>query len=220
MNKNYLVLIFWLSFNLVQTTQAAAFFIDPTVDATIFDGPASPKDGSADFINNDDFVQALNNVIFESRGVIEYDISGIGVPVTDAHLSLTVNEDLGPFPFTLQFYSFAADGAVTVTDYDTGSLFHSISYNSSPTLTVDVTGVLQDLIAANESFAGFNLRKLEEDQGTEGEAFVAFKSLEFPTAARLHINEANNSTVPEPASLFLLGSGLLGSLSFRKKRKV
>ena len=201
---------------------AHALILLPTADGTIFDFDG---DGNVNYINPDESVQALNNIFsgpshFESRGLIEFNIHSLlsGGNINHAQLGLTTIDTLGSYPFSLGFYGYRGNGALDNDDYGAGTLLTSLDFNGGPTLDVDVTNFLQNAKASNYDYAGFNIRKLGISSDYPP-VYVAFGSLEESPASRLSVDQSpSNPTVPEPASLFLLGSGMFGALVFKRRK--
>lgn len=180
-----------------------ALTISPSVDATIFDGAQGILDGIGDYINAGGNPQAVKMSTMESRAILEYDLSPITQPITSAFLTLPVQFTLGPYPFTLQLYSYDANGTLTFSDYGAGSPYASKKYSGDSFVTFDVTPLLK---ATSSEFLGFNVRKQEQSPADSIPAYAAFGSLEHSPATFLSINETPVVT-PEPASvvLFLVG---------------
>ena len=207
---------------LLTVPQAQALVLTPTADGTILDGfiynfGLVPKDGIPDQVDGDQSVQVFNNTLVEEQGTIEFDVTGVSNPVTSAYLKLTAIDANGPYPLNLEMYTYDGDGALTLSDFNAGSEFNSFDYNGEKFLNLDVTSFVQDLKTDNGDFAGFNLRLLNVAPIQTGPPFVAFGSLEEPQAAQLFLNEKPN-VVPEPTTLFMLGSGMFGNFFLRLRR--
>jgi hypothetical protein len=107
---------------------ATAITIAPTVDGVVRDGLDSPKDGVPDDILEGSIVQALDGPQFEDRGVIEFDISNISQSIHRVSLVLTIYAANGPFPFTIDVFTYAGDGSLSLNDFNLGSLYTSFQY--------------------------------------------------------------------------------------------
>jgi hypothetical protein len=189
--------------------ESAAISITPTVDGSVKDGLDSPKDGNPDHVSEGSIVQALNvdrsNLPFEDRGIIEFDISSLSLgmlgPVT---LDLPVVRSMGPFPFTIDVFSYVADGSLSLGDFNAGSPFTSFDYFGAPHVALDVTSVVHDLQLSGSEFLGFNFQFAVPTTIPSNGPYIAFNSLEFLPSATLVF------TIPEPSTLLLLLVALLG----------
>ncbi|MDD5432003.1 MAG: hypothetical protein PHO70_03340 [Candidatus Omnitrophica bacterium] len=218
MNSRILnIAVLFCSLIFLPILHAQAFDVSPVVDGTVFDGKyPNLFDGQGDYINSTGYPQAMNMNGSASRALFEFPLSSIENSFIAASLNLTVEECLGPFPYTLGIYSYAGDGYLDFDDYARGNIIGSITFNDQSTLNYDVTSVVHDLISSGKSYVGFNIRKEEQDILAPGQPFVAFRSLEYPPSAYLSVK-----ATPEPISsaLFLLGSGAL-AIGVRLKKKV
>jgi|GEM_PF-4232968 len=214
MKKLLNILALAIILSLTPTAKAQALILYPTVDGTIFD---FGDDGTVNFINTDEAIQALDMIGFDSRGILEFDLAGVSDP-SNAFLRLYKVATLGTFPMTIDVYGYSADGALSDADYNAGAFLTSFSYNDENIFDLDLTPHLQNAVADAYSFLGLNLRMHDEYQGGIPPPYVAWGSLEdeFPPPSELHITEEASPVVPEPASLLLLGSGLIGTLARRK----
>ena len=76
----------------------------------------------------------------------------------------------GHFPRTYDFFGYVGDGLLSLSDFDDGILVTSeVTYNNEPSITVDVTNFIQNLIGASTNFAGFNVRQQEEISNSDAE---------------------------------------------------
>jgi hypothetical protein len=168
---------------------ATAATREPVVDGIIRDGgPFGPKDGIGDVVLDGSVVQTLHVPSFEDRGIIEFNLAGLSQPILNVELVLPVFSS-NPFPFTIAVFGYAGDGALTVSDWDQGSLLTSFLYSGEQTVTLDVTSFIRSAVAAGDEFAGFNFRVAGPPIIGP---FVAFGSLDFPPSAFLRINESSS----------------------------
>lgn len=201
---------------LVGNGSAVAITITPTVDGTVRDGLTSPKDGIPDAAIESSVVQALDvsrpTSPFEDRGIIEFDVSGVAnQPV---NLILPVFGSMGPFPFTVDVFSYTGDGLLTLSDFNQGTLFTSFSFSGESNVVVDVTSAIADVLLAGGTFAGFNLQFAVPTNIELNGPFVAFNSLEIGD------RPAQLDVVPLPAAIWLFLTALsgMGFLGWHRKR--
>jgi len=167
---------------------ATASTREPVVDGIIRDGgPFGAKDGIPDVVLDGSVVQTLHVPSFEDRGIIEFNLSGLSQPILNVELVLPVFSS-NPFPFTIDVFGYAGDGALTLSDWAQGSLLTSFLYSGEQVVTLDVTSFISSAVAAGDAFAGFNFRFAGPPNIGP---FVAFHSLEFPPSAFLKINESS-----------------------------
>lgn len=197
--------------NFLPVKPAEAVVLGPTVDGTIFD---------FGYVNTIESVQAATDF---SRGIIEFDMSGISSPVGNSFLRLYHNASSGPFPFLVDVFGYSGDGIMTFSDYNSGSFSNGFLYNNEAVFDVDLTAAVQDAVLNSYSFLGINLR-MPPPYSESGFPYISFGSLEYPKAgpkpAELYIEVLNeeNNTIPEPATMVLLGGGLIGAALSRRKR--
>ncbi len=184
--------------------EASGISLRPAVDGSVRDGLDFPKDGIGDTVLDGAVVQVLNVdrlvAPFEDRGIIEFDITG-GVPAQGRlKFVLPVFAAMGPFPFTIGVFGYAGDGVLSLADFAAGSFLTSFEYSGQPTVVLDVTEFVRDLVASGDGIAGFNLQFSIPTTIPLNGPFVAFGSLEFPPTAEL--------TVAAPSTLALIAAGV------------
>ncbi len=198
------VISFWVA------DSAEAVILGPTADGTIFD---------FGYVNTIESVQAARDF---SHGIIEFDLSGISLPITNSFLRLYHNASSGPFPFRIDVFSYSGDGVVAVGDYNAGSFATWFLYNDEAVFDVNLTSTVQYAVSNSYNFLGLNL-VMPPPYPEDVFPYISFGSLEYPKAgpqpAELHITDFNegNNTVPEPATALLFASGLLGAAARRKR---
>jgi hypothetical protein len=132
-------------------------------------------------------VQVLHVPSMEHRGIIEFNISSLSRSISSAKLKLSVFASTGPYPFDIGAFAYAGDGMLSADDWDRGTPFTSFEYAGETRVTLDVTSVLQGIIASGADFAGFNFRFSVPSPIPLNGPFVAFRSLEFGPAAVLEV---------------------------------
>lgn len=196
------------------TVPASAFVFLPVKDGFVFDSSFAgfTKDNIPDGVTDHVFeVLDAGNASFEDRGILEFDIASVNNPVDKAILNLNISLLNGPFPFQVDVYGYSGDGELTTSDWDKGTLFHSIEFQGTEkNVHIDVTNSLNSLLSNKDKFAGYNFRAINST-GAFTSSFVTFGSLEsnepnFPS----NPSTLSVSVVPEPASFILFGFGIIG----------
>ncbi len=132
-------------------------------------------------------VQALHVPTFEDRGIIEFDIRRITGPVLRATLVLPVFASTGPYPFRIDVYGYRGNGQLDVEDWTRGSLITSFQYAGESVVRLDVTEKVRGIRSTGANYAGFVFIFAEPSDISLNGPFVAFRSLEYPPAAKLKI---------------------------------
>ena len=212
-----------LLYSCVSAATAMAVSIAPTVDGSVRDVDVyGVKDGTADSILDGSVVQILNVPSTEDRGIIEFRLSGLAAPsISNAQLVLPIFDSNGPFPFTIDVYTYAGDGNLTLSDWAAGSFFTSFAFSGvEEAVALDVTSFVRSALAQNDSYAGFNLRFAVPSSINDNGPCLASGSRDCGIAASLSI-----TAVPEPGvlTLMLLGISLLmgysGRVYLRRRRQ-
>ena len=187
--------------------------IVPSIDGTIRDGLYQPKDGVPDDLFRRGIVQVVNtnraHRPFEDRGILEFDISAANTIVLTANLVLPVYNSAGPYPFSIDVYTYSGNGVMSLSDFSSGQYTGSFSYSGESISIFDVTSTILSAQAAGEQFVGFNLRLTVPLDGSS----ISFRSLEFGPPATLRLE-----TVPEPGGSFSLLTMLIAAGLKRTKR--
>jgi hypothetical protein len=150
----------------------------PKVDGFVEDGTT---------VIDNSIVQTLHVPGFEDRGIIEFDMRGITGPVLKATLVLPVYASTGPYPFRIDVLGYRGNGRLDVDDWARGSLITSFQYTGESLVRLDVTTKVRGMQSTGANYAGFVFRFAVPSDISLNGPFVAFRSLEYPPAAKLKI---------------------------------
>lgn len=148
-----------------------------------------------------------DNRLVEQRGIVEFAVSGL-VGVIGARLDLNLQPRVGFLlgDPTIAFYGYQGNGAIEEADLTAGSLLfsHSSFDPNGGLYQFDVTSFVSLALTGNWSHVGFMLRD------------TADGSSAFFVQNRLVLTTRDPVPVPEPATVALIGLGVLGIAGRRK----
>jgi hypothetical protein len=155
----------------------------------------------------------------EVRGLSEYDISGLGSQAS-AFVTFNVFKEGGlftgvndfPFDGTITVEAYQGNNQEDISDYQATSVgtvgsFSTTGLGVGDILSFDILSILNDAIDNNWVSLGMRLRA--DPLNTDGGAW---------TFDNFRLTTTDDSTVPAPPALALLGLGLAG-IGFQRRRQ-
>lgn len=207
--------------------------VDVFKDAYIDDFDFAPVyDGDPDFITNSQALFVGNGILndgnaLEARGVMTFDIGIFGGQTLEyAKLIGIGGRAAGQ---TIDVFLAAGNGLVELSDFNVSAdnlgpmpLEEIASFLDTKPFEMDVTSALQTLLLNGDDYAEFRISSNFMDPFKDaiilaGEADPKYSIPEGQVGPQLILSFREAKVVPEPASLFLFGSGVAG-LFFRRKR--
>jgi hypothetical protein len=124
---------------------------------------------------------------------------------------------MGPYPFTIDVFTYSGDGVLSLGDFNAGSLFTSFAYSGESVVTLDVSSFIGSLYTSGDDYAGFNFQFAVPTTIPLNGPYVSFGSLEHGTAAKLMITPTVEP-IPAPGAIVLtsIGVGLVGWVRRRR----
>lgn len=166
----------------------------------------------------------------EVRGLSEYDLTGQSVAAS-AFVTFNVYKQGGlfsgtndtPFTGTITVEAYAGNNAEDISDYQAASLGTVGSFavsaggvNVGDVFSFDITSLFNTAIAAADTSFGIRLRADPLNPQSQAWTFDTFR---LTTDNQCAGQSCNNNNVPEPATLALLGLGLVGLVGARRRKQ-
>lgn len=152
------------------------------------------------------------------RTAVEFDVSVVpaGSKISRATLFLAVGW-VGE-PRGIAAHGYAGDGSISLSDFSHDGFVDGVALTpfGSYWVPFDATSFVESLLSGGQPFAGFNLR---EDPATPSNPGIVFFGLALPGGEPRLTIDVESRVVPEPVTLSLFGTGLVG-LAFARRRRV
>lgn len=222
---------------------AEAVFVDVFRDGYIDDFTRDqnvPPDGVPDRLSDTnallagrgEFFDEFNAFNVESRAIMTFDVASFaGMQLSSAYLlgyGTRVDNKASFEPIAGDFYLYGGDGLVGLDDYNAAAdPVGSKSFAADPQgfdlalFELDVKSTLQPLLNSSNPYAEFRVQSSFPTvfiNAGETDPASGFSTDPRWPGPKLALEFAVNPTVPEPATLFLMGGGLTAMLLRRKRR--
>lgn len=146
--------------------------------------------GIPDIVYESTVIQALHPPHFEDRALIEFSLAGITLPIRNAELHLTVHGSNGPYPLKINVCTYYGNGKLTLSDWYVGDFLTRFGVQAETKyVQVDVTSRIQAAVEDGAQFVGFRLEFALPSTIPFNGPYASFRSIEYPPAASLWINE-------------------------------
>ena len=181
----------------------------------------SDNDGSVDaaqIIDDDDFRKTISETSWTGELFFEFDISG-NAATTEAYLDLSVLNPSWNYIYgsakTFKVAYYVGNGEVDYSDFGTGTFFleYSLAEQTYYSLHSDITDLYNSFLDSGYSYLGFRLYDpyWVYDPSLGSQIVV--------TSGELNVGDSAADPVPEPATMFLLGTGLMLLPGARRRLK-
>ncbi len=145
---------------------------------------------------------------FEERLALEFALGGLPPNPVINSATLTLFIPVAPLVLNdAQVHGYAGDGVIMVPDLTVANLLTDFQVGAAGSVVIPLDpSFIQDLVTANEAFAGFMLRNVTAASGVFTIWTVDSGFDQFNPVLELDVEESQ--VIPEPGTLALLGMAL------------
>jgi hypothetical protein len=184
---------------------AAPLLIFPTDDDRGIDGLL---DGNFLCCQMDSGQATVTLTTFEERAALEFALGAVPVNAVISSATLTLFIPVAPAALnSVQVDGYAGNGVVAAADLTVDNPLTNFQVNAAGSVVIPLDpSFIQDLLIANEAFAGFALRNVTNPSGVFTFWTVDSGFAQFNPVLALEVDDAQ--VIPEPSSIVLLGTAL------------
>ena len=159
---------------------------------------------------------------FEERLALEFALGGLPPNPVINSATLTLFIPVAPLVLNdAQVHGYAGDGVIMVPDLTVANLLTDFQVGAAGSVVIPLDpSFIQDLVTANEAFAGFMLRNVTAASGVFTIWTVDSGFDQFNPVLELDVEESQ--VIPEPGTLVLLGTALAacgGRRAWRRRQR-